>query len=268
MKPNPDSSASWFVVACGTLGLRIDAADSPRHCNHAGQANGDPGTEVPASEAPEPRRSNKVVAQSVSSLARGSVYVLTADLQLRDRLRALLRAADLEVSHFSRVEDCLRALGQNVCNCLVAVGEMPQVVEIATRQRSAPQLLGVPVVALTDANNLSAAIAAMKAGAFDVVEMPALETRLLEVVRAALNEQRLRRQQHEECMEVQRRYAALTAREREILHLVVAGLRSRAIATRLGIREKTVEVYRSRVNHKMNAHNAAELAQMLRCIEL
>ncbi len=269
MRPRKDSGGSfWFVVACSGLGVGVEASSTQAPCNQIGE-----GAHRSAAPGRAPAGEQRIVSDcgqqdSPQPVARGMVYIVTPSAELRERLRHLLRVADVSVAGFNCVEDCLRALDHNVGGCTVVVGEMPAVADVAIHQRAVPPALSVPVVALTEANNLAAAIEAMKARAFDVVEQPAIETRLLEVVRAALHEQRVRRQQHEACLEVQRRYAELTSREREILHLVAAGLRSRAIAARLGIREKTVEVYRSRVNHKMNARNAAELAQMLRCIEL
>ena len=69
------------------------------------------------------------------------------------------------------------------------------------------------------------------------------------------------------CREIRARHSLLTAREREVLSLVVKGLRSRSIADRLSIRVKTVEVYRSRINRKMGVHNAAELVRLMQSIE-
>jgi len=264
-----DPSGSWFVVVCGGL-EPIEAA--PMQDTSAAQTH-----VVVRWSAPDERQAG--AAEEVLSPSREgglngptraaeTIYVLvTDDAALGDLIRRLLRVAGLEMASFSRVEDCLRVLERDVSRCGVIVGEATAMCTAAWRE-SAHRFATVPVVALTEPNDLPAAIEAMKAGAFDVMEKTSVEKRLLDVVTAALAEQRARQQQHQACLELRRRYAELTAREREVLHLVAAGLRSRAIAARLGIREKTVEVYRSRVNHKMNARNAVELAQMLRALNL
>jgi FixJ family two-component response regulator len=54
----------------------------------------------------------------------------------------------------------------------------------------------------------------------------------------------------------------LTNREREVMELVVEGRSNKVIAMELGVSEKTVEVHRSRVMHKLNVKSVADLVRL------
>ena len=260
-----DARGHWFVVASADLNADGPAAtvagnrrDPPPACQGTGcvETVEGPSGSPPAFQATGAHES------------RPTVYVLSSLAARREELRTLVRAAGLDVRCFARPDECLRAARSDPLACVVADAEEQDTPVADVSRALAAQGSSTPVIVITEAGNLATAIAAMKEGAFDVIEQPYVAVRLVEVVRAALARQCARQQQETARGELRRRYAELTAREREVFHLVAAGFRSRAIAARLGIREKTVEVYRSRVNHKMNAHNAAELAQMLHRIEL
>jgi len=56
-------------------------------------------------------------------------------------------------------------------------------------------------------------------------------------------------------------YGRLTAREREVLHLIAEGMTTKEVARRLGIGVKTAENHRSRVLAKLGVRNTAELVR-------
>lgn len=260
-----DARGHWFVVAYADLNADGPAAKAAGDRREPPPVCREPGCAAATDQFP----GSPPVPQSADAReSRPTVYVLSSVAGRREELRSLVRAAGLDVRSFAHTDECIRAVRADPLACVIADAEHPDSPVVGVPRALAAQRSSIPVIVIAEAGNLATAIAAMKEGAFDVIEQPYVGARLVEVVRTALARQHVR-QQHEAARgEVRRRYAELTVREREVFHLVAAGFRSRAIATRLGIREKTVEVYRSRVNHKMNAHNAAELAQMLRCIEL
>lgn len=268
MTARSDTRGNWFVVAHAGLDPAGHAPvpDSARRlpCNPPAGCTDD-GCPSPVDGAATPVDE---IERDDLPASPPTVYVVAAEAALRDEVRAVLRGTGVDVRVLAWADDCVRAVSAETLTCVVADAALPEAIALDVLRGLAAQCLTVPVIAITDHGGLATAVAAMKAGAFDVLERPAVATRLIGAIRAALAEQELREQQRQARGEVRRRYAELTAREREVFHLVAAGFRSRAIADRLGIREKTVEVYRSRVNHKMNAHNAAELARMSHCIEL
>ncbi len=107
------------------------------------------------------------------------------------------------------------------------------------------------------------AVAAMKDGAFDFIEKPFSQQRMLSAIQKALAADLRMRQRNDACNRVQRRFALLTRRERQVAGLVAEGIVTPEIAARMGIQPKTVEIYRSHINKKMKARNAVDLVRML-----
>jgi len=106
----------------------------------------------------------------------------------------------------------------------------------------------------------------MKAGAVDFLEKPVQDQALLDAVQRALARARELRAARAEREGIARRVAALTAREREVLALVVAGLPNKLVADRLGASEKTIKVHRARVMQKMRADSLAQLVRLAQVV--
>ena len=107
------------------------------------------------------------------------------------------------------------------------------------------------------------AVEALKLGAFDFVEKPFNDNSLVDRLLAALQESRRRIEEAREATRRESGISSLTAREREVLELIVEGHYNKVIADRLGIAVRTVEVYRARIFSKMGVKSAVELARML-----
>ncbi|MEM1329417.1 MAG: response regulator [Planctomycetota bacterium] len=119
-----------------------------------------------------------------------------------------------------------------------------------------------PVIILTGHADVPMAIRAMKSGAFDFVEKPFNQQVLLDSVQSAFGSGELKRAHAERLAEVRERFTSLTTREQEVFTRVVEGMPNRAIAEQLGIKEKTIELHRSKVMRKMAAGSLAELVRM------
>jgi FixJ family two-component response regulator len=105
-------------------------------------------------------------------------------------------------------------------------------------------------------------VKAMKSGAVEFLTKPFREQDLLDVIQRALGRDQRVRESRRQLDELQKRYGTLSAREREVMSLVVSGLLNKQIAAELGASETTVKIHRGRVMQKMQANSLPDLVRM------
>src|SRR5574338_681639 len=121
----------------------------------------------------------------------------------------------------------------------------------------------MPVIFITGHGDVPMAVSALKKGAFDFIEKPFNDLDLATLVEKAIAHDNARQRAAADRDTIEARLATLSAREREVMELILEGLYNKVIADRLSISMRTVEAHRSRVFEKMNVRSAVELAQML-----
>jgi two-component system response regulator DctR len=197
------------------------------------------------------------------------IHIVDDEEPLRDSLAWLLRSRDLPCRAFASAEDYLAYLqaadtdpGMPAAILLdVRMGGLSGT-ELFERLRAEDICPAWPVVFLTGHGDVPMAVEMLKQGAFDFVEKPFNDNSLVDRLLAALDESRRRLDEAREAARREERLASLTAREREVLDLIVAGHYNKVIADRLGIAMRTVEVYRARIFDKMGVRSAVELARL------
>jgi FixJ family two-component response regulator len=196
--------------------------------------------------------------------ARPTVFVVDDDASVRDGLTRLLAAGGYAVEAFGSAEAFLAACDGQRPGCLLLDVQMPGMGGLGLQSVLAERELRWPIIFLTAHGTVPTTVRALKGGAFDFLEKPAEGGALLARVREALRLDAERRRAAAARAAVLARCAALTAREREIVPFVAGSESSKAIARRLGISHRTVELHRARIMRKLGARTVVELATLAR----
>ena len=191
------------------------------------------------------------------------VYVIDDDASFRKAVSRLLRSAGLAVEALGSAKEFLERPAEDRPSCLVLDIRMPgpSGMDLQTALQEAQR--DIPIVFVTGHGDVSTGVRAMKGGAVDFLEKPFRGQDLLACVQRGLTRSEQSRVERAERADVERRFATLTARERDVLRLVVTGMLNKQIAGELGIAEQTVKIHRGHVTQKMQAGSVAELIQMV-----
>jgi FixJ family two-component response regulator len=120
----------------------------------------------------------------------------------------------------------------------------------------------MPIIFITGSGDVPMTVQAMKAGAVEFFTKPFDGVVLRDAVRGAIERSRLALQDEATLRALKECYASLSAREREVMALVVSGLLNKEVGSQLGISEITVKAHRGQVMRKMKASSLAELVTM------
>jgi len=197
---------------------------------------------------------------------QGLVYIVDDDSSFRASMARMLSAAGLSVRSYASAKEFLAGLtsepADGVARCVLSDLCMPELDGLQLQEACEAAGIDLPFVILTGHGNVPTAVSAMRHGAIDFLDkcdpQPAL---LCSLTRALESDARLRaaRAQRED---LAHRFAALTAREREVLDHVVHGRMNKQIAAALGIHERTVKLHRKAITTKLGVRSVAELTTL------
>jgi two-component system response regulator FixJ len=192
----------------------------------------------------------------------GTVFVVDDDDAMRASLGWLIGSVDLSVEAFGSAADFLEAYDGRP-GCLVLDVRMPGMSGLDLQNELKARAITIPVIFITGHGDVPMAMRAVKAGAMDFFEKPFSHQELLDRIQEALGKDADQRRQQAAHARIESHWERLTPREREVAELLVDGRSNRAVAERLGISVRTVEVHRAHVMEKMRAGGLADLVQMV-----
>lgn len=195
--------------------------------------------------------------------SRYTVFIVDDDLSIRDSLSLILSLKGFRTACFARAEDFLAVLQPDWMGCVVADLKMPGLSGLELQQALAQRQPLLPVVVITAHGDVASSRQAFKANAVDFLEKPFDDEQIVAAIDIAFR--RLHDGEAAQA-EQQRRaeaVAVLTAREREVMQLLGAGLQNREVAAQLGLSPRTVEVHKARILAKLGIRNVAELVRLV-----
>ena len=190
------------------------------------------------------------------------VFVVDDDLSVREAIKSLIRSVGLRVETFGTAQEFLKSARPDAPGCVVLDVRLPGLSGLDLQRELAANGINLPVIFITGHGDIPMSVRAMKAGALEFLTKPFRDQDLLDAIQQALERDRGARQQRLETAELRERFDSLTAREREVMGLVVSGLLNKQIAGELGTSEVTIKIHRSQVMKKMGAGSLAELVRM------
>jgi two-component system, LuxR family, response regulator FixJ len=144
---------------------------------------------------------------------------------------------------------------------------MPGMSGLDLVQRLKADGVGAPLILITGHGDIDMAVAAIKVGAFDFIEKPFDEARLLASIRNAIEKNQQPEIDEAELRKLRSRVNSLSTRQRQVMELAVAGLSNKEIGSKLNISPKTVENHRAWVMERIGARNIADLVRVAMKVE-
>ena len=191
------------------------------------------------------------------------VYVVDDDLAVRQALGSLIRSIGLRVEMFASAREFLEHPQSDAPSCLLLDVQLPDFSGLDLSEQLNASEFQIPIIFITGHGTIPMSVRAIKGGAVEFLTKPFQEDDLIRAIQQALAHDQAAREKRAELGELRHRFERLTARERDVLALVVRGLLNKQIAGELGTAEQTVKTQRSQMMRKLEVTSVAELVHLV-----
>jgi FixJ family two-component response regulator len=192
-----------------------------------------------------------------------TVFIVDDDAAVREALSLLMRSGNLAAEAYPGAREFLASVPNERPGCLILDVRMPEIDGLELQRRLAARGSRMPIIMLTGHGDVSMAVQALRAGAFDFIPKPFDSKALLARVREAIELDARTRKKYIDRADIEARLAKLTPRECEVLDRIVDGFSSKSIAVALGSSFNTVQNQRASILKKLQAESVADLVRMV-----
>ena len=198
----------------------------------------------------------------MKSAGAPTVFIIDDDRGMRQSIQDLVESVGLHAESFATGGEFLNRKRTNDPSCLVLDVRLPQMSGLDFQRQLAEAGMQIPIIFVTAHGDVPMSVRALKSGAVEFLTKPFRDQDLLDAIQQALERDRAERDRQAEIHDLQKRYDALTAREQQVMALVVSGMLNKQIASEIGASEATVKIHRGNVMRKMKAGSVVDLVRM------
>ena len=194
------------------------------------------------------------------------VRVVDDDEVVRESYKFLLESEGWLVKVYKDAEDFLAHDNPWIPGCAIFDVRMPNMSGLELQQKVRELSREIPIVFVSGHGDIEMAVYAIKNGACDFLPKPVDDEKLLNTIAECVQKDLQRIKDNEDKSQAQSQLSKLSPREREVAELISQGLLNKQIAFELNLSERTVQVHRSNVFHKLGLRSAAQLGRLFASI--